>query len=120
MARNHDLPSWLAAVHPRHQVPHHAEIALAAVVTILVLTLDLRGAIGFSAFGVLVYYAIANASAFTLPHSQRHRHRWLPVLGLAGCLLLAATLPWTSVAAGIAVLALGIAGRGLILNRRTS
>ncbi|WP_433161997.1 APC family permease [Kribbella sp. CA-247076] len=65
MARNQDLPTWLAAVHPRFQVPHHAELALAVVVGVLVLTTDLRGVIGFSSFGVLLYYAIANASAFT-------------------------------------------------------
>ena len=63
MARNGDLPRWLAAVHPRFEVPHHAEIAIGAVVATLVLTTDLRGAIGFSSFGVLLYYAIANASA---------------------------------------------------------
>ncbi len=64
MARNHDLPAWLAAVHPRFQVPHHAEIVLAVVVGVLVLTTDLRGVIGFSSFGVLLYYAIANAAAY--------------------------------------------------------
>ena len=73
MARNGDLPRWLAAVHPRFHVPHHAEIALAVVVGILVLTTDLRGVIGFSSFGVLLYYAVANAAAFTQPRDQR---RW--------------------------------------------
>jgi APA family basic amino acid/polyamine antiporter len=47
MARNRDLPSWLAVVHPRHQVPHHAELALAVVVSSLVLTADLGEVIGF-------------------------------------------------------------------------
>jgi APA family basic amino acid/polyamine antiporter len=37
---------------------------------------------------VLLYYAIANASALTL----EDRRRVLPALGLAGCLLLAVTL----------------------------
>ncbi len=32
MARERDLPSWLAAVHPRYRVPHHAELAVAVVV----------------------------------------------------------------------------------------
>src|SRR6478672_5303107 len=63
MARNGDLPRWLAVVHPRHQVPHHAEIAIGAAVALLVLTTDLRAVIGFSSFGVLLYYAVANASA---------------------------------------------------------
>ena len=36
------------------------------VVAVVAATVDVRGAIGFSSFGVLVYYAIANASAWTL------------------------------------------------------
>jgi APA family basic amino acid/polyamine antiporter len=68
---------------------------------------DLRGAIGFSSFAVLAYYAIANASALTLPGPLRTR--LLPVVGLAGCVLLAVNLPWPSVAAGAAVLAAGAA-----------
>jgi APA family basic amino acid/polyamine antiporter len=117
MARNADLPRWLAAVHPRHRVPHHAEIALAVAVSALVLTVDLRGAIGFSSFGVLVYYLIANLSAFTQPAEQRRFPRWLQVVGATGCLLLVATLPWQAVVAGLAVLAVGVgvrAGRARI------
>jgi APA family basic amino acid/polyamine antiporter len=112
MARHRDLPRWLAAVHPRHRVPHHAEIALAVVVSVLVLTVDLRGVIGFSSFGVLVYYTIANASAFTQPAADRRWPRWLNLLGATGCLVLIATLPWQSVLAGLAMFAIGLAGRG--------
>lgn len=82
-------------------MPRYAEITVGAVVALLAATVDLRGAIGFSSFGVLVYYAIANASAFTLGR------RVVPVIGLTGCLALAVTLPWTSVLTGAAVLAVG-------------
>ncbi|MDX2973556.1 APC family permease [Kribbella solani] len=105
MARNRDLPSWLAAVHPRYQVPHHAELALAGVVGVLVLSTDLRGVIGFSSFGVLLYYAIANASAFTQPAEQRRWPRAVNALGLTGCVVLAVTLPWTSAVVAAALLA---------------
>ncbi|MEU8197285.1 APC family permease [Microbispora amethystogenes] len=118
MARHRDLPGWLAAVHPRYRVPHHAEIALAAVVCVLVVTADLRGVIGFSSFGVLVYYAVANASAFTQPAAERRWPRALNVLGVAGCLTLVATLPWPSVLAGVVMFAAGLAGRWLVLRRR--
>jgi APA family basic amino acid/polyamine antiporter len=118
MARHRDLPHWLAAVHRRYRVPHHAEIALAVVVSALILTVDLRGVIGFSSFGVLIYYAIANASAFTQPAGQRRWPRWLNLLGIAGCLTLVATLPWQSVLAGSLVFATGLAGRWAILRRR--
>jgi APA family basic amino acid/polyamine antiporter len=118
IARHRDLPSWLAAVHPRFQVPHHAEVALAAVVSILVLTVDLRGAIGFSSFRVLVYYGIANASAFTQPANQRRWPRALTILGMTGCAVLVATLPITSVIAGLVIFATGLLGRLFELYRR--
>jgi basic amino acid/polyamine antiporter, APA family len=111
MARHGDLPRWLAAVHPRYRVPGHAELAVAAVVSVLVLTTDLRGAIGFSSFGVLTYYAIANAAAFTQPSERRRWPRALNVVGLGACAVLVVTLPISAVIAGVCVLALGLAGR---------
>jgi APA family basic amino acid/polyamine antiporter len=107
MARDGYLPRPLAAVHPRFQVPHAAELAVGAVVVTLVITTDLRSAIGFSSFGVLAYYAIANASATRLRSEERPPPRWLPPLGLIGCAALAFSLPALSVATGAAVLALG-------------
>ncbi|MFG1675565.1 APC family permease [Micromonospora sp. NPDC049282] len=101
MARRRDLPGALAAVHPRHRVPHRAELAVAAVVIVVVALGDVRGAIGFSSCTVLVYYAITNAAALTLGPSL------LAALGLVGCLVLAVSLPPASVLAGFGVLALG-------------
>jgi APA family basic amino acid/polyamine antiporter len=117
MARHRDLPAWLAAVHPRFLVPHHAEVALAVVVCVLVATTDLRGVIGFSSFGVLIYYAIANTAAYTQPPAQRRWPRALNVLGVAGCLALVATLPWQSVVAGVGMFAVGLAGRAAVRAR---
>jgi APA family basic amino acid/polyamine antiporter len=108
MAANHDLPSALAAVHPRYRVPHRAELAVAALVGAAVLAVDLRGAIGFSSVLVLVYYTVANAAAWTLGPTERRRPRWLAGAGVAGCLVLAASLPAASVVAGAAVLAAGV------------
>jgi APA family basic amino acid/polyamine antiporter len=118
MARNRDLPSWLAAVHPKHGVPHHAEIALAVVVSILVLTVDLRGAIGFSSFGVLLYYFVANLSAYTQRKTDRRYPRALQLLGALGCLALVVTLPATSIVVGVVVLAVGVGYRMLRLRLR--
>jgi APA family basic amino acid/polyamine antiporter len=101
MARDRELPGGLAAVHPRFGSPHRAEVAVGGAVAVLAATVDLRQAIGFSSFAVLLYYAVANASAWTLGH------RVVPAVGLAGCLVLAFALPWTSVLTGIAVLAAG-------------
>ncbi|TWD82467.1 amino acid/polyamine/organocation transporter (APC superfamily) [Kribbella amoyensis] len=107
MARDRHLPTALAAIHPRYQVPHHAELAVGAVVAVVAATTDLRGAIGFSSFGVLLYYAIANASAWTLRPDEGRPPRMVPVVGLVGCVVLAFALPWTAVVAGSVVLAVG-------------
>lgn len=115
MARDRHLPGVLAAVHPRFGVPHRAELAVAAVVIVLVATIDLRGAIGFSSFGVLAYYAIANASALTLTREEGRPPRWVPAVGLIGCLTLAFSLPLISILTGAGVLLFGAAiwaGRG--------
>jgi APA family basic amino acid/polyamine antiporter len=103
MARDGYLPITLAGVHPRFGVPHRAEIAVGVVVAVVAAVADVRAAIGFSSFAVLVYYGIANASAATLGA------RVVPALGFAGCLLLAIFLPVASVLAGAAVLASGAA-----------
>lgn len=96
MARDRHLPHVTAAVHPRSKVPHRAELAVGAVVAVLAATTDVRGAIGFSSFGVLAYYAIANASALTLTRDEGRPARIVPVTGTAGCLVLACALPFTS------------------------
>ena len=111
MAREGDLPRWLDAVHPRYHVPHRAELTVAAVVVVLVLVADLRGVIGFSSFGVLLYYFVANAAARAQGPEQRRYPRWLQVLGCAGCLVLVATLPWEAVVAGVLVFLVGILAR---------
>ena len=113
MARDHHLPNVLAAVHPRFAVPHRAELAVGAVVAVLAATVDIRGAIGFSSFGVLVYYAIANAAAWTLSPAEVLPARIIPIVGLAGCLILAVALPPASALTGAAVIALGAVVYGL-------
>ncbi|MGV0807349.1 APC family permease [Mycolicibacterium setense] len=112
MARDRHLPHGLAAVHPRFNVPHRAEVAVGLVVAILAATVDLRGAIGFSSFAVLLYYAIANVSAWTL-EPKNWWHRMIPAVGLIGCLVLAFSLPLVSVLAGLAVVAVGAAIYGV-------
>ena len=111
MARRGDLPRRLAAVDAANQVPAVAQWWVAGAVVALVLLTDLRHAIGFSSFGVLLYYAIANASAWTQTAEHRRWPRWVQGAGLAGCLVLAATLPMGSVLAGALVVGVGVVGR---------
>lgn len=108
MARDRHLPHLLAAVHPRFGVPHRAEITVGAVVAVLAASADLRTAIGFSSFGVLIYYAVANAAAATLTEAEGRGPRIVPAAGLVGCVGLAATVPVGAAAAGVGVVAIGL------------
>ena len=99
MAAQGHLPHRLAAVHERRHVPHRALLLVGAIVAAAASLTDIRGAIGFSSFCVLFYYAIANMSALTLGR------RVVPVVGLIGCFALAFALPTVSVIGGAATIA---------------
>lgn len=116
MAREGDLPHALSAVHPRWHVPHRAELMVAIAGIGVVALVDLRGAIGFSSFGVLLYYFVANTAAWRQRADARRFPRALQVVGALGCLVLAFTLPWPSVVAGVAVIAVGLIYRAARLR----
>lgn len=118
MARERDLPSPLARVGGRHTVPVVAELSVAAAVVALLVTTDVLTVVGFSSFGVLIYYSVTNAAAFTMAERPGTAPRWLNAAGFVGCLVLAFTLPLASVAGMAAVLAAGVAGRFLVLRLR--
>jgi APA family basic amino acid/polyamine antiporter len=107
MAADGELPRWLGAVHPRHHVPHRADVVIGALVTGAVCLTDLQHAIGFSSFCVLAYYGIANAAAWTLPPDGRRWPRGLAGAGFVGCVVLACTLPARIALSGGCVLTTG-------------
>ena len=107
MAADRRMPSYLAKVHPVHKVPHLAGITVGAILVLVVLAVDIRSAIGFSAFTVLLYYAITNLSTLTLSRSERMFGRWSAFAGLLGCLVLSFTLPPATVLAGALVMLAG-------------
>ena len=119
MARERDLPAVLATVDERRGVPQAAEAAVCAVVVLLVVAFDVRAVIGFSSFGVLVYYAVANAAAVTQDVTHRRWPRGLHLFGIVGCLVLVVTLPWAAVAVGVCVFAVGVLGRLVAQRLRT-
>jgi len=120
MSRGGDLPAWLSAVHPRFSTPHRAEAAVALVLVVLVSVTDLRGAIAFSSFGVLVYYVIANVSAWHQDASERRFGRVVPALGAVLCVLLVATLPVGAIMTGAAVFVVGAVYRAVRLRGAAS
>jgi APA family basic amino acid/polyamine antiporter len=121
MARERDLPSWLAAISGRSRVPARAEIAVGTLVVALVLFADVAAAVALSSVGVLIYYTVANLSAVRLAGRSRGIAglRTTAVLGVVGCVVLVATLPPVPAAAGLLVVLAGVVGRAIALRSRS-
>jgi APA family basic amino acid/polyamine antiporter len=92
MAAAGDAPRPLAAVSSRTHVPHRAELLVATAAVLVVLLGGLVGAVTVSAASTLVYYAVANSAALRLRADEGRLPVAVPVVGLAGCLLLAVAL----------------------------
>ena len=121
MARAGELPRLLADTNG-HGVPARAEALSAAAAIVLIWNGDLRLAISLSAFAVLVYYAIANLAAARQSRGGRTTSfsvsRWVSFAGAAGCLLMAASLPFGAVVIGVIAGSALMAGRQFIWRRR--
>lgn len=112
MARRRDMPALLGRIDERHGSPHAAVAVSGLVIGGLVLIGDVKTTWSFSAFTVLVYYAITNLAALRLPPSARRYPRWIAAAGLIGCLGLAF---W--VEPRIWLVGLGVLGAGLLWQR---
>jgi APA family basic amino acid/polyamine antiporter len=118
MARRGDAPARLRRVDAERGSPVAAVWVCGTVVAGLALVGDVGLTWSFSAFTVLVYYALTNLAALALPPEHRFVPRWIPALGLAGCLGLAFWVEPRVWMTGSALLAAGLAGRWLV--RRAS
>jgi APA family basic amino acid/polyamine antiporter len=108
MGRRRDLPSALAKVDPRSKVPRIAVLAVGGPVVVLAGFTDLRFALEASSLALLIYYAIMNLSALRLEKSQLLVPRVVSVAGLAACVALAFSLPWSTALAVLGVVLVGL------------
>ncbi|WP_285759948.1 APC family permease [Nocardiopsis ansamitocini] len=92
--------------------PRLAVGVVAVVVLGVVAVGDVWTTVGLSSFGVLVYYAVANASALRLGPQEDRPLLAVPVVGLVGCVVLAFCLPLESVLLGVVALGVGACGYG--------
>lgn len=108
MARRRDIPASVGYINPASQSPVTAVWVTAGIIGALVLSGDIRFTWSFSAFTVLIYYAITNAAAFTLSREQRLYPRAIPAAGFTGCLGLAFWIEPQVWALGLGFIALGL------------
>ena len=109
MARRNDLPSALARVHRKFFTPYYAILAAGIWMAVLVLFVDLTRVVAISTFALLFNYSITNIAAFKLK-SDHKRHKVMPLLGLATCIMLLAFILLASTQAWLIGLVFLVAG----------
>ena len=107
MGRRDDMPRSVAAISSRTNVPWIATLAVAAIIGSLVMVGDIRITWSFSAFAVLIYYAMTNLCALRLQPSERLFPIWLAYGGLIACGFLAFWVEQEIWLAGLALVGVG-------------
>lgn len=108
MGRRGDMPAILARVNEKHSTPGPAVILTGIVIAGITLVNDLKIAWSFSAFTVLIYYAITNLAALRLPREQRLYPRVLAWIGLLVCISLAWFVEMRVWIVGVALIGVGL------------
>jgi len=109
MARQGDMPRILARLNPTRTTPPLAVLTVGVAIAAFVLVGNVKTTWSFSAFTVLIYYALTNLSALRLSAAERLYPQWIAGVGLVSCLFLAF---W--VEPSIWLTGLGLIGVGLI------
>ena len=109
MGRRRDMPPAMAHVSESSGVPSAATIAIALLIGAIVCVGSVKLAWSFSAFTVLIYYAITNACALRLSAQERLYPRIIPVLGLVSCLTLSFWVDRNVWLFGVGLLLVGLA-----------
>jgi APA family basic amino acid/polyamine antiporter len=123
MSRRGDLPRGLSRLDGEHASPRRAVVVIGLIVGTLTLTGSVGTTWSFSAFTVLVYYALTNLAALRLPGESRIYPRWIPGAGLFCCLGLAFWVEPIIWASGLALIAIGLAWHRIarrVASNRTS
>jgi APA family basic amino acid/polyamine antiporter len=119
MGRRGDMPSFLGRLNESRTTPYAAVVLVGLAVAALALIGNVKTTWSFSAFTVLMYYAITNLAALYLPREQRLYGRWLAWAGLCACLGLAFWIPWHIWLTGVGILTLGLVWH-VVMRRRAS
>ncbi|AFY44954.1 APC family permease [Nostoc sp. PCC 7107] len=89
MGRRSDAPRFLARLNREQNSPYWAVVVVGIAIALLVFLGNVKTTWSFSAFSVLIYYAITNLASLKLSVSERLYPVWIGWLGLLSCLFLA-------------------------------
>jgi len=89
MGRRRDMPGFFAHLNRSKTTPSYAVVAIGGAIAGLVLIGDVKTTWSFSAFTVLIYYALTNLAALRMSQKERLYPAWVAGAGLIFCLFLA-------------------------------
>ena len=118
MSRRGDMPRGLARLDGEHASPRRAVVIVGVIIGALALTGSVKTTWSFSAFTVLIYYALTNLAALRLPADARLYSQWVPACGLVSCLGLAFWVEPGIWLAGLGLIAIGLLWH--VVARRTA
>jgi basic amino acid/polyamine antiporter, APA family len=113
MGRQGDMPGQTARLNATQTTPTIAVWTMGGIVAGLVTIGNIKTTWSFSAFNVLIYYAIANLAALQLPQADRRYPRWMAIGSLISCISLAFWIESSVWQAGLGLIGLGLIGKGV-------
>jgi APA family basic amino acid/polyamine antiporter len=108
MGRRADVPTVFARLNDAGTTPVPATLAVGAFIAVLAALGDVKTTWTFSAFTVLVYYAITNLAALYIPEDGRLYPKWVSAAGLVFCASLAVFVEWWVWTTGLGLIAAGL------------
>lgn len=114
MGRQGDLPPLFGRLNRSGDAPSAAIVGVGLAVGALALTGSVETTWAFSAFTVLIYYAVTNLAALQLPKSARLYPRAFAIGGLIACLFLAFWVPVRIWLVGLALIGAGLAWHAFV------
>jgi APA family basic amino acid/polyamine antiporter len=120
MGRRRDMPSVFARLNVAQTTPVWSVLMMGVVIAGLVLIGNIKTTWTFSAFTVLIYYALTNLSALRLSAKERLFPTWISALGLLSCLFLAFWVDRQTWIIGLVLLAAGLGWHAIAQRRHKS
>jgi APA family basic amino acid/polyamine antiporter len=111
------MPAATANISESTQVPTVATVVVAVLIGALVCIGDVKLTWSFSAFTVLLYYALTNLCAIRLPKNDRLYPVWTAYLGLTACLSLAFFMEWKILLTGLGLIGAGLLWQQVVAKR---
>jgi basic amino acid/polyamine antiporter, APA family len=113
MGRRRDMPAAFERLNKSGATPYWAVLIVGVAIGGLVLIGDVKTTWSFSAFTVLIYYALTNLAALKLPRERRLYPRWVADLGLVVCLFLAFWVERETWLIGLGLIFIGLLWHGI-------